>query len=669
MATALIRNKRDTTANWNTNNPVLDDGVFAVEETTTGARLLKIGDGVTEWTDLAYVGGEGGGGGGSTALVIENQNGTAMPAEPDLQFTGSGVEVTDDSENTRTVVTIQPPWMAVNALQNGVKGDGEFFYGSMSADSNVLTATTDVFSSEDVGKSVCVSYALSTAWGDGNTLTATIESVTSPTEAVLSVSADTSTGSNSSCMMATDDSATLATLTNLSPLPVFLPGDHIYGFASTCSIGCEVYGAGAQSIVVSMIYEDVFSLSGYNQYDFTPDVQLHDLAICTFLEFYNQINSGAGAYPDLYTKSQFAVSIAGVAGNWDVAIMQYRVYNIHSGFGFSAYTTNPFTATSGNDVNINPCFQGLCIGTSPQAYAISGSPGYIGGVQIDNWSIVTQGGHCVWVCGGADQWHGDTHIGSNVWLYNVGNLYADGTNYFYDPLCQIVSCDNCTLDNILQTSDAASGHGLVIGGANKYITNIGKVTVHNCFFNDVLVVLDIGLASEYPDNQYPSLIGEVIIDNTSSQFEEVEPDASFEYDQSLAVIAKNLATGDTGGKHVLDVVKIRDLSVYGQVDIDLDPSVVECSSEGGEAGSSPEIVLNGVTVKLGVGSLSALTNQGKINIHANTDRFRIMNCDVLSGIVVAAGTSNEYIIAYNDTHGVGVTDGGTGSTKIVGNNI
>lgn len=56
MATK-IQMRRDTAANWTTQNPVLAQGEFGFE---TDTEQLKIGDGTTTWTSLAYnVGGSG----------------------------------------------------------------------------------------------------------------------------------------------------------------------------------------------------------------------------------------------------------------------------------------------------------------------------------------------------------------------------------------------------------------------------------------------------------------------------------------------------------------------------------------------------------------------------------------------------------------------------------
>lgn len=46
--------RRGTTAEWNTANPVLAAGEIGVELTTP--PKTKVGDGVTAWTSLAYIG-------------------------------------------------------------------------------------------------------------------------------------------------------------------------------------------------------------------------------------------------------------------------------------------------------------------------------------------------------------------------------------------------------------------------------------------------------------------------------------------------------------------------------------------------------------------------------------------------------------------------------------
>lgn len=52
MATATIRIKKDTTANWSASGRVLDDGEMALEITDTKHRIIRIGDGVTAFMNL-----------------------------------------------------------------------------------------------------------------------------------------------------------------------------------------------------------------------------------------------------------------------------------------------------------------------------------------------------------------------------------------------------------------------------------------------------------------------------------------------------------------------------------------------------------------------------------------------------------------------------------------
>jgi hypothetical protein len=49
--TARLQNRRDTAANWTSNNPTLAQGEIGYETDTT---KFKIGDGATAWNSLAY---------------------------------------------------------------------------------------------------------------------------------------------------------------------------------------------------------------------------------------------------------------------------------------------------------------------------------------------------------------------------------------------------------------------------------------------------------------------------------------------------------------------------------------------------------------------------------------------------------------------------------------
>lgn len=85
-----IQVRADTAAAWTAVNPVLLDGEPGFERTTGTAWKLKIGDGVTAWTALAYVGGTGGTGGAVTSVA--GRTGAVVLAVADVT---NAVAITD----------------------------------------------------------------------------------------------------------------------------------------------------------------------------------------------------------------------------------------------------------------------------------------------------------------------------------------------------------------------------------------------------------------------------------------------------------------------------------------------------------------------------------------------------------------------------------------------
>ena len=55
MATATITLKKGTTAEWTESKRVLDDGELGLETTTSGHRIIRIGNGSTDFSDLLDV--------------------------------------------------------------------------------------------------------------------------------------------------------------------------------------------------------------------------------------------------------------------------------------------------------------------------------------------------------------------------------------------------------------------------------------------------------------------------------------------------------------------------------------------------------------------------------------------------------------------------------------
>lgn len=73
----IIQIRKDTAANWTSVDPILADGEIGMEDGTPIA--IKIGDGITAWTSLAYWS-SGGGGGAAPVLVSVSSNYTALAA-------------------------------------------------------------------------------------------------------------------------------------------------------------------------------------------------------------------------------------------------------------------------------------------------------------------------------------------------------------------------------------------------------------------------------------------------------------------------------------------------------------------------------------------------------------------------------------------------------------
>lgn len=55
---ARIKNKRDTSANWASKDPVLLDGELIIVDTASGETRFKVGDGTSKWSELNFIGGD-----------------------------------------------------------------------------------------------------------------------------------------------------------------------------------------------------------------------------------------------------------------------------------------------------------------------------------------------------------------------------------------------------------------------------------------------------------------------------------------------------------------------------------------------------------------------------------------------------------------------------------
>ncbi len=112
MSYGQFQFRRDTAANWTTNNPVLLSGELGIE---TDTKQIKIGDGVTTWTSLAYGGIQGptgpSGVGNLAVQVVATTNKalSGLPTIDGVTVTNSArILLTAQSTNTQNGLWITP---------------------------------------------------------------------------------------------------------------------------------------------------------------------------------------------------------------------------------------------------------------------------------------------------------------------------------------------------------------------------------------------------------------------------------------------------------------------------------------------------------------------------------------------------------------------------------
>lgn len=121
----IIKTRRDTDANWTSNNPILPDGVFGFNTTL---RLFKVGNGITSWNSLAYYSGSGViDGEANTASNVSSLGGFGLFKEKsgvDLVFkslkAGANITLTNNTDDivisaTSTLTNTDDTFTIVNA--------------------------------------------------------------------------------------------------------------------------------------------------------------------------------------------------------------------------------------------------------------------------------------------------------------------------------------------------------------------------------------------------------------------------------------------------------------------------------------------------------------------------------------------------------------------------
>jgi hypothetical protein len=110
-----IQIRRDESAKWAVNNPILLEGEIGYETNTT---YMKIGDGVTPWNNLGYwQGGLTGAG-----LVVKKNNITVQSPTSNLNFSNDFVVVSGTNYTATVGLASSPSGTSLSIFEDGVEG-------------------------------------------------------------------------------------------------------------------------------------------------------------------------------------------------------------------------------------------------------------------------------------------------------------------------------------------------------------------------------------------------------------------------------------------------------------------------------------------------------------------------------------------------------------------
>lgn len=221
--TFTIQLRRDTSANWTSDNPVLAQGEVGVETDTDKAKL---GDGSTRWTSLAYWSPSGSTG---SVLSVNGQTGTVTLTAAQVGADASGAaataQSTAESFATSAVATETARAEAAEALlapltlpwqfrpeSYGAKADGKVILDATitSGQLSTLTSQTANFTSADTGKCVNISQAGGSA--TASFFAATITYVNATTVTLSSPASNAVSGVGA--VYGTDDTAAIQSAIN-----------------------------------------------------------------------------------------------------------------------------------------------------------------------------------------------------------------------------------------------------------------------------------------------------------------------------------------------------------------------------------------------------------------------------------------------------------------------
>lgn len=102
-----MRQKRDTSANWEQNNPIILDGEIILVDTADGELRAKIGDGVKNYSELPYA---------DESIKVIYVGGGDMPADYEVQIDPSGTTDGIVSYTAGTGISIVDGVISINLV-------------------------------------------------------------------------------------------------------------------------------------------------------------------------------------------------------------------------------------------------------------------------------------------------------------------------------------------------------------------------------------------------------------------------------------------------------------------------------------------------------------------------------------------------------------------------
>ena len=220
--TTRMQNRRDTAANWTSNNPTLAAGELGFESDT---GLFKLGNGSSNWTTLSYAGGSSG---YTTTATAAGTTTLTATSNPNQFFTGSTTQTV--LLPVASTMGVGKQFVVYNTSTGVVTVQSSGGNTIFAQPANTAATYTLILASGTTASSWSADYSgfFAGVTGTGNVVLATSPSLSGATETNLTlagtVTANSSTGTSGQVLTSTGTGVQWASAAS-DPLPsVFLLG-------------------------------------------------------------------------------------------------------------------------------------------------------------------------------------------------------------------------------------------------------------------------------------------------------------------------------------------------------------------------------------------------------------------------------------------------------------